>query len=88
MIIKSQHNGRFQDLITYFLQAIVVVGLALDVSLVEGLVGVITVHGGFDSRVLQHAFCPLLQLRCAVKAAEKGKGKQIIHLKPNYNTST
>lgn len=74
MIISNQNNGRFKVLIPYFLQAIVIVGFPVHVRLVEGLVGVHTVHGGFDSRVLKHALSPLLQLRCAVKAAEKTKG--------------
>lgn len=59
---------------SYFLQAIVIVGFPHNVRLVEGLVGVHTVHGGFDSRILQHMLCPLFQLRCTVKATEKTKG--------------
>lgn len=54
----------------------VVVGFPLEVRLEEGLVGVHAVHGGFDSRVLQHALFPLVQLRCVVKAAEKTKGSK------------
>lgn len=63
-----------EGFITWFLQAVVIVGFPIDVSLGKGLVGVHTVRGRFDSRVLRHALCPLLQLRCAVKAAEKTKG--------------
>jgi len=37
-----------------FLQAVVVVGFPLRVGLLEGPVGVHTVHCGFDSLVLQH----------------------------------
>lgn len=58
-----------------FLQAVVVVGCPLNVALVKGLVHVHTAHGGFDSCVLWHAFSPLLQLWCVVKAAKKrGRG--------------
>lgn len=63
-----------EGFITWCLQAIVIVGFPIDVRLGKGLVGVHTVRSRFDSWVLRHAFCPLLQLRSAVKAAEKTKG--------------
>lgn len=41
-----------EGFITWFLQAVVIVGFPIDVSLGKGLVGVHTVCGRFDSRVL------------------------------------
>ncbi len=71
---KKRNIGRFKVLNAQSLQAVVVVRLPFKVTFVESLVCVCAEHGGFDSRVLKHALCPLLQLRCAVKQAEKTKG--------------
>lgn len=48
----NQKTGQFKGFVRCPLQAVVVVGLPLDIGLVEGLVGVQAEHGGFDGRVL------------------------------------
>lgn len=69
--IKGRLRVLFSGLTANFLQAIVIVRFPINIGLVEGLVGVCAVHGGFNSWILPHALCPLLQLRCTIQTARR-----------------